>query len=545
MRSGVWLGAAMSTPRDAAFEAWTARARSVPIENEIYRRGIPLRGTVEREGPCPKCGGTDRFAINIEKQVWNCRGCDKGGDVIGLVEHLDGCDFIDACATLNGEPPPKPNGKNQLKQIVAATFPYEDQNGTLAFEVVRFEFQQADGSFVLKDGKREKTFRQRRPDPERAGEWIWNVEGAPVLPYRLPELIETVASERMIVIAEGEAKVDLLRSWNVPATCCAGGAKKWRPDHAAFLRGADGVVLPDNDQAGRKHLDVVATSLQGIATSVRVLELLGLPPKGDIKDWAATGGTVEQLHDLIAREAKPWTPIDHDEAKHDTLVLDPHDPMPSARELVANNFITDELRTLHRHRGAFWVWGGSYYLLADDEMIEAKIWTLLEKAKRLVEKGPPVPFKPNCSRVSNVAAALGAVCQLDKHIEPPAWLTKQQTAPPAGELLACGNGLLHLPTGKLYAPSPAYFNLNASGVEFDPSAPEPTQWLAFLGQLFDNDQQAIELLQDYFGYLLPPIHHSKKSFSPSARSEAARGLSPASSRSCLVVLPSPVRRFLA
>ena len=47
-------------------------------------RGIKLRGKVERVGPCPNCGGHDRFAINIRKQVWNCRGCHKGGDRIAL-----------------------------------------------------------------------------------------------------------------------------------------------------------------------------------------------------------------------------------------------------------------------------------------------------------------------------------------------------------------------------------------------------------------------------------------------------------------------------
>jgi hypothetical protein len=50
------------------------RARFVPIEGEIARRGIRLRGTIERVGPCPVCGGRDRFSINTKKRVWNCRG---------------------------------------------------------------------------------------------------------------------------------------------------------------------------------------------------------------------------------------------------------------------------------------------------------------------------------------------------------------------------------------------------------------------------------------------------------------------------------------
>jgi hypothetical protein len=72
-----------------------------PIEDEIARRGIRLRGRgPERYGPCPVCGGRDRFAINTKKQVWHCRGCGHGGDVIDLVQHLDDCDFRTAVRTL-------------------------------------------------------------------------------------------------------------------------------------------------------------------------------------------------------------------------------------------------------------------------------------------------------------------------------------------------------------------------------------------------------------------------------------------------------------
>jgi hypothetical protein len=73
------------------------------IEEEIVRRQIRLsdRGA-ERCGPCPICGGRDRFSINIPKQLWNCRGCARGGDAIDLVRHLDGVDFKTACDTLGG-----------------------------------------------------------------------------------------------------------------------------------------------------------------------------------------------------------------------------------------------------------------------------------------------------------------------------------------------------------------------------------------------------------------------------------------------------------
>jgi hypothetical protein len=197
------------------------------------------------------------------------------------------------------------------KKIVVAAFEYQNADGTLAFVVERAEYQDASGGFILEEGgKHKKTFRQRRPDPDKPGAWLWNTDGVPPLPYRLSELREAIGLGCAVLVVEGEAKVDLLRSWNIPATCCACGAKKWRAEHAEYLRGAKVVILPDNDEAGRAHMNVVATSLQGIAASIHVLLLRDLPDKGDIIDWAANGGTVEQLHDLIGNAPHWMPPVD-------------------------------------------------------------------------------------------------------------------------------------------------------------------------------------------------------------------------------------------
>lgn len=80
-----------------------ARARAVPILGELQRRGIklPKRAGAEASGPCPICGGTDRFWVNTRRNIWGCRGCGKSGeDIIELVRHLDGVDFQVAVATL-------------------------------------------------------------------------------------------------------------------------------------------------------------------------------------------------------------------------------------------------------------------------------------------------------------------------------------------------------------------------------------------------------------------------------------------------------------
>lgn len=91
-----------------AMHAFVDDARAVPIDSEVARRNLRLKRTgAELVGPCPVCGGDDRFGINLRKGVFNCRGSGKGGDVIALVEYLDATDFIGACETLSGRKAPK------------------------------------------------------------------------------------------------------------------------------------------------------------------------------------------------------------------------------------------------------------------------------------------------------------------------------------------------------------------------------------------------------------------------------------------------------
>lgn len=67
-------------------------------------RGLK-RGGVERTGPCPRCGGTDRFSVNTRKQQFLCRACDTDGgkgDQIALVMFVLGMDFGAALEWLCG-----------------------------------------------------------------------------------------------------------------------------------------------------------------------------------------------------------------------------------------------------------------------------------------------------------------------------------------------------------------------------------------------------------------------------------------------------------
>lgn len=101
-------------PHEVAFNAWRDEAEGIDLVAFVQGRGHKLRRTgAEWIGPCPRCGGTDRFSINPRERVFNCRGF-GGGSFIDAVMHIDDCDFLTACEAMTGRPAPA-KAKRQRK----------------------------------------------------------------------------------------------------------------------------------------------------------------------------------------------------------------------------------------------------------------------------------------------------------------------------------------------------------------------------------------------------------------------------------------------
>jgi putative DNA primase/helicase len=147
--------------------------------------------------------------------------------------------------------------------------------------------------------------------PLAQGGWAWNLAEVERVPYRLPETLAAARGGGVVFVVEGEKDADRLASLGLAATTNAGGAGKWRASYSAALRGARVVIVPDRDVAGRRHAETVRASLQGFAAEVRLLELQGLPDKGDVSDWIAgreldgrgPGDIRRELVELAARAA--------------------------------------------------------------------------------------------------------------------------------------------------------------------------------------------------------------------------------------------------
>ncbi len=253
--------------------------------------------------PCPICGGYDAAPRGTGQRCFGYLAddgeyahCTREEHAGALTPHLGSDTFAHKlsgdcrCGVTHGPAPVRRLAPTAAApRRIVATYDYRDEQGQRLFQALRYE---------------PKDFSQRRPDG-RDG-WIYNLEGVRRVLYRLPELL---AAERdaVVYLVEGEKDVDRLRSLGLVVTCNPQGAGKWRAEYADSLRERHVVILPDNDDAGQRHAQQVATALSGAAASIAVLDLPGLPSKGDASDWLNAGGNVAQLERLAA-EAPAWEP---------------------------------------------------------------------------------------------------------------------------------------------------------------------------------------------------------------------------------------------
>ena len=230
-------------------------------------------------------GNHGSLAVDIKNGRWFDHEANVGGGVLDLIRRQG---YGHPAAWLRREGlMAQPPVVSHTKPRIIKVYDYTDETGEILFQVIRYE---------------PKDFRQRRPDGR--GGWIWNLQDARRVPYRLPELVKAVAAGEIVYIPEGEKDVDNLHAIGLAATTNPGGIKKWRDEYSEYLRGADVVVLPDNHTEGREHGEQVAASLRGVAKRIRVLDIgkhwSDCPVKGDVSDWLTAGGSAEKLREMAA-----------------------------------------------------------------------------------------------------------------------------------------------------------------------------------------------------------------------------------------------------
>lgn len=361
----------------------------------------------------------------------------------------------------------------------AAIYPYDDEKGHLLFQACR---------------KDPKGFVQRRPDGN--GRWIYDLKGVRRVLYRLPELIDS-SQDALAFIVEGEKDVETLRSLGLTATCNPGGVSKWRESYNRFLKGRQVVVIPDNDEPGIKHAKHVANSIHDVAASVRVIELPGVGPKGDVSDWLNEGHSKEELLALVDR-AEDWHPaIQTNPREVSGTHFHPTDA-GNAKRLVALH--GENLRYCHAWKTWFY-WDGVRW--CRDE--SGEIMRLAKETVRSIYLEASVAAEiseraeiANHARISESESRLRAMISLAR--SEPGLSVRPAEMDRNPWLLNVINGTIDLKTGKLKAHSREDLCTKLAPVSFDEFAACPL-WQEFLDTII-RDEAVVSFLQRAAGYSL-------------------------------------------
>jgi putative DNA primase/helicase len=176
----------------------------------------------------------------------------------------------------------------------------------------------------------------------------------------------------------------------------------------------------------------------------------------------------------------------------------PSNPMAVARQIVAGYQDEDEILTLRRWRGTWMMWLGTHWAEAEDLEIRKHLYSQLENAEYEDNLGDVKPWAPNKARIANLIEAMMAITHLPETLDTPSWTSGKHS----GEIVACTNGLLDVATRKLAGHTPAYFNTVSVPFAYDPDAARPEKWLKFLNDLWPDDPEAVDALQEFFGYVI-------------------------------------------
>jgi RecA-family ATPase len=169
------------------------------------------------------------------------------------------------------------------------TYIYHALNGAMLYQVLRYEHGHVPG---------EKRFTQRSPAGVEIADAEWfRTAGHVKVIYNWPEVARR--ADEVVHFAEGEKDADRLMACGLLATTVAG--QNWSDTCVRALAGREVWIYEDNDEEGRANALASAEQLRGVARSIRIVRLPGLPSKGDVSDWLDAGHSKDELLEIGAK----------------------------------------------------------------------------------------------------------------------------------------------------------------------------------------------------------------------------------------------------
>jgi putative DNA primase/helicase len=376
---------------------------------------------------------------------------------------------------VNGAPCTNAHRLNKPWRKLIKTYDYVDATGsTLLYQKCRYD---------------PKHFTQRRPDGKDG--WIYDLDGVKQVPYRLAGLIKAVRNDRVVLIVEGEKDADALHELGWDATCNAGGARKWPDELTNHFADARVCIIPDNDKAGRDHADLVGRALTGVAAEIKILNLPGVPEKGDFSDWAAinTGpGLNARFRDLLAANAKPFEPSPPTEQEASA-----GEPFSEGR--CARRFIDAHKETLrYNHSEKAWYrFDGNCWIRDDTKQTLNLIWQTTRDTASTESEARKANTASFCRGVEVLAQTAVELAASRDTFDHDPWL------------LGTPGGTVDLKTGELRPACAEDYISRLTAATPAASGTDCPRWLQFLDEATGGDAELSGFLQRYCGYALTGV----------------------------------------
>ena len=361
---------------------------------------------------------------------------------------------------------------------IEGVYDYLNAQGNYLYSVIRYK------------GKK---FSQgiRRAD----GSYDFNVPAELRVPYNLPNVIKAIRNGETIFFCEGEKDCHTLEKLGLTATT-TGGATSWKDHFAEWFEGAKIVILPDNDEPGRNYAQMVANDLMGIAKSIRILEIPGLPDKGDVTDWIEQGNSKEDLLTLVinSNEYQPEQKEQVNKVFEDIL-------KDSGNAKLLQVYCQDSIIYCHDAPkcSSWFIWSGKHWKVDKKQLMYQKA----EKAIDLLYKPfRQLPIQDQGKLITHIKTSknTGKIkSMLEYATSLPAISTLQNELDTDDFLLNCNNGTLNLKTKKLQEHSKTDLITKLVRYDYNPNAKCPL-WEQSLKHIFLDDMDLIKWFQKYLGY---------------------------------------------
>lgn len=414
-----------------------------------------------------------KYDKTTDKIIMHCHAGCSTHDILNAV----GLTFEDLGTTYE---------KKETDSNIVAVYPYKNENDILLFEKIRFKDKKFSQRRYIDDcivwglsyGEYSETFKGSNTYS------LKNRDGAkkkiffeqPAALYNLPKLINAIDKGYTVYICEGEKDCDTLNRLGLIATTGSNGAGygKWLEEYCNYFKGANVVILPDNDDVGIRFGNEIANKLRKYAHRIKLVTISD-KPKGDITDYIEEGHTKEEFLREVSKiewDYAPWIFINE---KTDKKTVNQGILIECIKDTL--HYVT--VGDMSSNNPLIYVYKNGVYENISKNMLKGIISLYLSKELKTDNLTSAVANMLMTKAPINYKALQG-----DRNI------------------INLKNGLYNITTKTLEPHTPQYISDFQLDINYMDKPSNNHLWDNFLNTLTEGDQEIKDFIQEWYGLIL-------------------------------------------